>query len=33
MVDIWWQLGFVIPASDWTPETPDFQLTENQLGG
>jgi hypothetical protein len=33
MVSIWWQLGFVVPASDWTAETPDFNLTENQLGG
>jgi hypothetical protein len=33
MVSIWWQLGFVIPAPDWTAETPDFQLSENQLGG
>ena len=33
MVDLWWQLGFVVPASDWTAETPDFQLSENQIGG
>ena len=33
MVSVWWQLGFVIPASDWTAETPDFVLSENQLGG
>jgi len=33
MVDIWWQLGFVVRASDWTAETPDFTISENQLGG
>jgi hypothetical protein len=33
MVDLWWQLGFVVPATDWTPETPDFTLSENQIGG
>ncbi|HTW81569.1 MAG TPA: LodA/GoxA family CTQ-dependent oxidase [Terracidiphilus sp.] len=33
MVSIWSQLGFVIPASDNTPDTPDFQLVENQVGG
>lgn len=33
MVSVWWQLGFVVPASDWTAETPDFNLSENQLGG
>jgi hypothetical protein len=33
MVNVWSQLGFVVPASDWTPETPDFNLIENQLGG
>jgi hypothetical protein len=33
MVNIWWQLGFVVPAPDWTAETPDFVLTENQIGG
>jgi hypothetical protein len=33
MVSMWWQLGFVVPASDWTAETPDFQLVENQMGG
>jgi hypothetical protein len=33
MVNLWWQLGFVIPAPDWTAETPDFQLSENQIGG
>jgi hypothetical protein len=33
MVNVWWQLGFVVPASDWTPQTPDFNLIENQLGG
>jgi hypothetical protein len=33
MVDLWWQLGFVVPAPDWTPEAPDFQITENQVGG
>jgi len=33
MVNIWWQLGFVVPALDWTAETPDFQISENQIGG
>ena len=33
MVSIWWQLGFVVPNADWTAETPDFILVENQLGG
>jgi hypothetical protein len=33
MVSIWPQLGFVVPATDWTAETPDFQLVENQIGG
>jgi hypothetical protein len=33
MVSVWWQLGFVVPAPDWTEETPDFTLVENQLGG
>jgi hypothetical protein len=33
MVRVWWQLGFVVPASDWTSDTPDFTLSENQLGG
>ena len=33
MVNVWWQLGFVVPASDWTAEAPDFTLSENQLGG
>lgn len=33
MVSIWSQLGFVVPAPDWTPQTPDFQLVENQLRG
>jgi hypothetical protein len=33
MVNIWWQLGFVVAASDSTPDSPDFTLTENQLGG
>ncbi|MBN9618014.1 MAG: hypothetical protein BGO25_02570 [Acidobacteriales bacterium 59-55] len=33
MVNLWWQLGFVVPAPDWTAETPDFQLSENQIGG
>lgn len=33
MVSIWSLLGFVIPAPDWTPETPDFVNSENQLGG
>jgi hypothetical protein len=33
MVNIWWQLGFVVPAPDWTAETPDFQISENQIGG
>jgi len=33
MVSIWSQLGFVVPAPDWTPDTPDFVLSENQLGG
>ena len=33
MVSIWWQLGFVVAASDWSPESPDFNISENQLGG
>ena len=33
MVNVWWQLGFVVPKSDWTAETPDFTISENQLGG
>jgi hypothetical protein len=33
MVSIWWQLGFVVPAADWTEDNPDFELVENQLGG
>jgi hypothetical protein len=33
MVSIWSLLGFVVPAGDWTPETPDFQLVEYQIGG
>ena len=33
MVNIWWQLGFIVPDPTWTPETPAFQLVENQLGG
>jgi hypothetical protein len=33
MVTIWSQLGFVVPATDWTPTTPDFVLSENQTGG
>ena len=33
MVSVWWQLGFVVPASDWTADTPDFTISENQLGG
>lgn len=33
MVNLWWQLGFVVPAPDWTAETPDFQISENQIGG
>ena len=33
MVSIWPQLGFVVPAADWTEKTPDFVLSENQLGG
>jgi hypothetical protein len=33
MVNVWWQLGFVVRAPDWTAETPDFQISENQLGG
>jgi hypothetical protein len=33
MVSIWWQLGFVIPAADSTAGTPDFTISENQLGG
>src|SRR5262249_7601484 len=33
MVSIWWQLGFMVPASDNTPQNPDFILTENQIGG
>jgi hypothetical protein len=33
MVSVWWQLGFVVPAPDWTADTPDFTISENQLGG
>lgn len=33
MVNIWWQLGFVVPAPNWTEQTPNFQISENQLGG
>lgn len=33
MVEMWWELGFVVPAPNSTPETASFQLTENQLGG
>ncbi len=33
MVSDWWKLGFVVPASNWTADTPAFQLSENQLGG
>lgn len=33
MVSEWWKLGFVVPAPDWTADTPDFQLSENQIGG
>ena len=33
MVTAWSLLGFVVPAADWTAETPDFSLVENAIGG
>ncbi|MGH9720271.1 MAG: LodA/GoxA family CTQ-dependent oxidase [Bryobacteraceae bacterium] len=33
MVSVWSLLGFVVPAADWTVDTPDFQLVENAIGG
>jgi L-lysine epsilon oxidase C-terminal domain len=33
MVEVWSKLGFVVPAPDWTAETPDFTLVENEIGG
>ncbi len=33
MVNIWWELGFVIPTPNSTADTPSFQLSENQIGG
>jgi len=33
MVDLWWQLGFVVPNTDGNPFHPAFVISENQVGG